>query len=1053
MPSATRLARAVALALVLASVPGMVFAHGSHGTASVKAVATLKTKPTDPANKQASDPQTASKQTSKATSSKPRQATKLGAVVVTGLRASLESSEQLKRNSSQIVDAVTATNINSLPVRTVTQALQHIVGVSVDHFAADDDPDHPAAEGTGVLIRGLPYVASLLNGRATFSANHGRSLGFQDVPAGLMERVEVYKDPSAAVLPGGIGGTVNLVTRKPFDFKGQVIGINLGYNEGDMSQKPKPKVSFMYSNRWKTRNLGEIGFLVDLSAAKVASRNDGIQINPYVLRPNSTDLAYYAPDIAAGAPTDQVFVPGDVNWDEMNYNRRRLGLYAAFQWRPDRNFSFYSIFFRSNYNLGWNEHEVQTNESQYYNVKPASGTRFKYNNQGIFQRGTMASNSWRGSPPIGPMGPVEYYALNRQNTQYTMTRDWTNGFHWNISDNLRLSGYFQMVKSTSNVLDFTVYNQLYMPAAKVDLSGGIPSFKLTDPAFLDSPAHYYLGAAMDHIQRDYGRMHAFAMKMQYYFNDSDWLHSVTFGVRGADRYAHSNNNNSNYNWGAVSQVWMGDYTGHDSLDWASKLPGWMNEQYTLHDFFRGAHFPTTFWFPSQALVQNYYKAKKVIPPLEMAGGWVPQIPGQSGENNHLTEKTEAAFAMLYFGHRVFGVRMDGNVGLRFVATQVSANGFLQFPKASNISGNKSDLTAAQLAFFSGAFVPRSGSTHYHNVIPSLNLNFHLTDDLQWRIAASEAFTRPPITKLNSYMKIGASWGGAAGKESKLQGFTARREGNPALKPIQAYQFDTALEWYFAPSGDLFTTLFYKDLKNYINDRTTVQVIKGQKVAVTGPVNSGGDQLKGIEIGYQQFYRFLPGWLKGLGVKANWTYIQTGTISSTTSCDPDHPNGSCSAQYVTTNPPLPPAGFSPHSFNFTAMYDYKKWTARLSWSWRSKYLITTEDSGDTYLPMWDKAYGKLNASLIYKVNKHIQIALLMNNLNNATTRVLMGPATYVGISPSKARPAMWTITCTRDPSSSMTDVTSCRCACASDGAEGKEQAGRRTCAFAGTSKDL
>ncbi len=55
---------------------------------------------------------------------------------------------------------MTATDINALPDRSVTETLQRISGVTVDHFLADDDPDHPSAEGSGVLIRGLPYVAS-----------------------------------------------------------------------------------------------------------------------------------------------------------------------------------------------------------------------------------------------------------------------------------------------------------------------------------------------------------------------------------------------------------------------------------------------------------------------------------------------------------------------------------------------------------------------------------------------------------------------------------------------------------------------------------------------------------------------------------------------------------------------------------------------------------------------------------------------------------------------------------------------------------------------------
>jgi len=152
-------------------------------------------------------------------------------------------------------------------------------------------------------------------------------------------------------------------------------------------------------------------------------------------------------------------------------------------------------------------------------------------------------------------------------------------------------------------------------------------------------------------------------------------------------------------------------------------------------------------------------------------------------------------------------------------------------------------------------------------------------------------------------------------------------------------------------------------------------------------------VKGVEVGYQQFFDFLPGPLKGLGAQANFTFLQSSLIGGTTSCDPNHGNGSCAAGSIVNNPALPMAGLSPHSFNFTAMYENSLWSARLAWSWRSKYLITPEDSGDTYLPMWNAAFGQLDGSVFYHFTKDIQLGLQANNLNRATTHVLMGPTTY------------------------------------------------------------
>jgi len=973
-----RLTMAIALGLALLDAPSMAAAQNAGPAADTPTPkpATADSK-ADPARKNKNQQQNDIKN--------------LAGVTVTGIRASLESSQSLKQNASQIVDSVTATDITSLPDRSVTETLQRISGVTVDRFLADDDPDHPSAEGSGVLIRGLPYVNSLLNGADSFSANNGRSLSFEDVPAELMQGVDVYKNPSAELIEGGIAGTVDLRTRMPFDAPGKVVAFSTGINEGDQSKKSKPSASFLYSNRWKTDSLGDFGVLLDVSYSQLASRNDGIQTNPYVMRPDATDTSYYAPNIAAGSPTSTVFVPGDINWQQMDMQRRRTGIYGALQWRPTSNLEIYSRFFRSNYSLQWNEHWVQTNEANYNDELPAPGTEFTYNDQGIFQSGIMESNAWKGSPPAGPNGYTEYYTDNRIQTQFTRTTDWSNGFKYNLNDHMMLTGELQLVKSTSNTLDFSIYNQFYMPPANVNLSGSVPSLTLADTGYLGNPANYYMAAAMDHLEYDYAMERAARVDLEYDFVDSNWLQYIKFGVRATDRSADSNNTNGNYNWGPISQPWLGAYKGPSSLAWINTIPSWMTQSYTFSHFYGGANLPTTFWFPSMALVSNYQQAIKALYAIEMPGGWQAQVTGTPGELNSQDENTQAAYTVLYFGNdTALGIPFDGNIGVRFVNTDVRANGAIQYPSASNISGN---VTPAQLAFFTGAYVPISGKGHYRNVLPSLNLRFKLTDDLQLRLAADKAMTRPPLNDLNSYMKLGASWGGPAGQQATITGWTGSTGGNPALKPMQATQFDSALEWYFSPTGELYTTVFYKKISNYITNEVSSQTIQGQQVAVSGPVNAGTGRVRGAEFGYSQFFDFLPGALKGFGVQANYTFLQSSKIAGTTSCDPDHSNGSCAASYIVTNPPLPMADLSPHNYNLIGMYEYGNWSIRLAWSWRSRYLISSEDSGDTYLPVWSAARGQLDSSVFYHLNKNMQIGLQMNNLTDSTTRVLMGPSSY------------------------------------------------------------
>src|SRR5512138_2200451 len=169
-------------------------------------------------------------------------------VIVTGIRQSIESAQEIKRNAEQIVDSVAAVDITALPDRTVTETLQRIPGIAIDHLFAPSDTNRFSAEGSGVVIRGMTQVRSELNGRDVFSAKNTRGLSFEDVPAELMSGIDVFKNPSADMIEGGIAGTVNLRTRKPLDHAGFTGGVTGSVDFGDFSEDLQPQASLLLSN-------------------------------------------------------------------------------------------------------------------------------------------------------------------------------------------------------------------------------------------------------------------------------------------------------------------------------------------------------------------------------------------------------------------------------------------------------------------------------------------------------------------------------------------------------------------------------------------------------------------------------------------------------------------------------------------------------------------------------------------------------------------------------------------------------------------------------------
>ncbi|MCC4634886.1 TonB-dependent receptor [Xanthomonas dyei] len=887
----------------------------------------------------------------------------LDTVEVRGVRASLIKSQVIKRDSTQIVDSVSAEDIGALPDRSVTETLQRVSGVTIDHFAARSDPDHFSAEGSGVMIRGLTQVRGELNGRDIFSAASGRGLSFEDVPAELMAGVDVYKNPSAEIIEGGLGGTVNLRTRMPFDNPGRIVGGNIDVNYGDMSKKYKPSASFLFSDRWQT-GVGEMGFMIDIAHSELATRSDGIQVEPYVRR---TDDA-----VLAGSGRSEVYVPGGVNWRQLDFERKRDGIAAAFQWKPSDQTEIYAQYLRSRYKMNWQERAAFFNDSN-NSISPAPGTTFEYDQDGVFQRGSPVSNSWRGA--LTGDG-VRFNTDNRYSDQQTTTSDLSVGFSHYFNDNLQIKGDVQLVQSENDQLDFTVFSATYLPGLTYDVSGKYPTVQIANQGFTQDPSNYFWAAAMDHLGKNRGRQLSTRVDLEYTFQDSSWLRFMRFGMRATDR--NQTNKNSGYNWGVLSDNWAAIPGSSNGLANMSQYLPDESSRFTFSDFFRGGvNVPTTLVVPNGGLVKNYRRASDLLQQQIVAlrgYGWAPDTY-QPQDTNRQFERTQAAYAALYFGNdEAWGVPVDGNIGVRIVQTKTQAEGFGQFQNLSGLN-----VSPELQARYTGQYFDNNSQGSYTNVLPSLNMRFRFTDTLQWRIAASKAMARPDYTQLQPYVLLNVETDDA-GNATNFVG-TA---GNPTLKPMTANQFDTALEWYFDSSDMLYTTLFYKKVKDYFSTQTRSETYDNREWLVTRPYNTDEGTIRGAEVGYTQFFDELPGWMSGFGINANFTFVDSKG-GANTAIDPY-------TRTTVTGVELPLEGLSRRSYNLAGIYEKGPLSLRLAYNWRSRYLLTTSDAA-TRLPTWADDYGQLDGSFFYRFNDHLQLGVQANNLTNTVTKVLMGPTSY------------------------------------------------------------
>ncbi|WP_347329463.1 TonB-dependent receptor [Marinimicrobium locisalis] len=912
-------------------------------------------------------------------------------IVVSGQRSSIQSAQLIKQNAEQIVDSIVADDIGKLPDRSVTETLQRIPGVTIERFIDIGDPEHFAAEGSGVAVRGMKHVRSELNGRDTFSASGGRSLSFEDVPAELMAGVDVYKNPSADMIEGGIGGTVDLRTRMPFDSDGQVISGSVSANYGDFIEEVDPSASILYSNRWET-GAGEFGALVDFAYSEISTRTDGIFLRPFFARTDILD-------------EQTAWIPRGADWRRMDFNRERLGSYGAFQWRPNEDQEFYFTIFRSEYDMQWDEDAIFVDNDPWA-IQLSEDSQF--NEDGVFQSGTLSNSE---PPAWSPQTPgIPFGADIRVSTRNSVTTDYAAGWKWNPSNRWEFSTEFQYTDSTTDTLDSTVATGISLESLTVNAAAEPPKIS-TDESYLAEPTNYYWAFAMPHIEDSKAEQFAWRGDTEFFVEDSV-IKSVKAGVRVTNREA--DNINTGYDWQAIFASWM-------TTDWGGGLNindlgmPYMEDSSqmslnTFDDFFRGdADLTGVVWAPKEDIALGYpdsyvdlyaeaadYADSLGHPYSETYGDYQLRDPNDPQWRNLQSEDTYAAYGLVRFGFDELPMPIDGNIGVRYVDTRAQSDGFLVYP----------DLAP----YGNGQMEPLSVSNDYDNVLPSLNLRMTITEDLIARFAASKAMSRPSFSEMQAYQMLEAS----IDEETGNVDLSAGSWNNPHLKPLESDQLDLSLEYYFDDAGGMaHLNLFYKDIEGIVRSQTVTEQYPDlnatmQDYTVTRPVNAGSAEIQGFEVGYNQFFDFLPEPFDGLGMQANYTYIDSST-DIPNSIDPD--TGALIAPVDTDGTliaeNLPYEGLSENAYNLVGMYEKDKLSIRLAWSWRDEYLMSVGangfngdnggvdssagDSGDPIfwkLPVYSDATGQLDGSIFYDINDSLSIGLEANNLTNEQTRTIM-----------------------------------------------------------------
>ena len=966
-------------------------------------------------------------------------------VVTTGIRKSLKDARDLKRDADTAIDSITASDVGALPDLSVAEALARVPGVVVQRFdiASNNGGDFPSPEGGGNLIRGLTLVRSEYNGRDTFSANGGRSLDFGTVPPELIGAVDVYKNTSADLIEGGIGGTINLRSLEPFDRDGLTAVVSVDGTYTDLRDEWAPDYSVLLGNRWDT-DAGEFGLMGSFSSSELKSDLHGFQIGQVV--------PFNAPN------GDTIGLPGGFQLRTNDVDRGRDSYYLAGQWRNNDG----TLQLTGKYSLientvngnertveffpdgeSWNQFEVTPSfldgnfttapfsssglpQCQGGNEAFPGACEITQSVDGILDQGIVSNNlrDWTGAAGA----PFTNLGINQ--IDKSQTDDISLNIKWRPSDRLfvNLDGHKTSAEFNRSRLwagsrffsDFTLNADLDNPQVsfipRPDSNPGTTRgpVSVDGTGDISNPANAYLLFAADEFQDNEGDMYAVRGDVEYEFADEGWFDSIKFGARYADR--DQVNRSAGLNWAAVAAPWAGGYLPYAALNSPTA------ELVDFSDFQRGGVVQgsvTSVLFPDRTLIQDYDAFSSFIQgePLISGEGFNPDwSPLRNSEGvvdfenrggiGDINEKTTNIYGRLDFGNEFEnGMSLEGNVGVRYTKTDVSAVGELVYADIRSLdfqnggTPSTGDLQSLRFTPEAVAYSSRPNEAIDGEIgsddrwLPSLNLKLNVTDNFLVRFAASEAITRPNIAQLRvdqtavvNRQFVTTDEEGVDPDDRVIDIRPTQINlfgGNPNLKPIESTNLDLSFEHYYGDNNSMTLSLFHKDLRNniiYASETVGTETLDGVEVPVifNGDLNQDEATIKGLEVAYQQFYDELPGIFGNLGVQANYTYIDAKTQAPQPNVAEGDPNFDFQRIYRYGVEDF--LGLSEHTANLIGIYQDEKLEMRLAYNWRSEYLSSYRDFV-TGNPIYQQPTGYLDGSIKYDFNENFQVRAQIANITN------------------------------------------------------------------------
>ncbi len=869
-------------------------------------------------------------------------------IVVTGIRASLSSSAQVKRDADQIVDSISAVEVGKFPDANIAESLQRITGVAIDRSGG---------EGQFITVRGLgpEFNTVLVNGRVMATDNSGREFSFDVLSSNMIQRTDIFKSPVPELQEGGIGATVNIVTARPLEGRdglhatAQIGGIYDGLRE---KLSPDLAATLSYANPDKT-----FGIVLAGSYTKRKNQADTIAIDGWINgRPDIVQDVNGVPTLITGADAaypvaGNVNVPQSLYYQRSQEERERINLSGTLQFRPTDTLEITVDGIYSKFDVSGVTRKMD-------NFMAAPYYRPTFDANGTATSLTMLGRDFLEQNPDFAAAYGDQLTNNGINAKidhvYNVTNRLSDSYQiggnikWNPQEDMEIRFDASTTgASRKSPNQYLVIGGLlpYSYQFQLDGGGGLPSVSydnsiVNDPDFMRL---HYMGID-NNRSRDRGS--EFHLDTKWDIADSI-LRSVKMGVSYTQRRKVNrsfNNSDSNCTYcGYQVPVAAGLLQPYD---WSDLLGGGRDIPPTVFQFDPEAFLaylndPATLSIPTNGRTPEEQAA--LAQQLLALDGGPFGVREQLRGTVNVRERLTAGYVSMEFG----GARWNGNVGVRVIKTDVLSSGF-DTPVTSIVNTPGDDT----LQYTYGPATAVSVRNSYVNALPSANVKYNLTDNLIARAAFSQSITRPTLTDLGVNNNFG-------GRISVPQS----SGGNPNLRPFRSTNYDLALEWYISRVSYLSVGGFYKDLSDFLELQTLPVERFGRVFQDTRTRNGQTGTIKGVEIGGQYSFDALGGFASGFGVTGNYTYVSSSAKRDQTLAD--YPCGY--------------NGLSPHSANGSVFFEKYGVSARVSYNWRSDYLRNCRDSQSR--PRNRSSYGQLDFSLSYDLTPNFQAYLQGVNVTN------------------------------------------------------------------------